>query len=89
MGFRFRKSIGLIPGVKLNLSKSGPSVSVGGKGLTYNIGRKGSRTTIGLPGTGLSYSSYRPHGRKGSTLGGIAGGLILLAAIALFFTLTR
>ncbi len=56
MGLRFRKSIGIIPGVRLNLSKSGlSSLSIGGKGLTYNIGRKGTRATGGLPGTGLSY----------------------------------
>lgn len=59
MGLRFRKSIRLLPGVRLNLSKSGPSsISVGGKGLTYNLGKKGARGTAGLPGTGLSYSHY-------------------------------
>lgn len=56
MGLRFRKSIKLLPGVKLNLSKSGASVSVGGKGLHANIGTSGRITgTASLPGTGLSY----------------------------------
>ncbi len=59
MGLRFRKSISLIPGVRLNLSKNGASsLSVGGKGLTYNIGKKGTRATGSLPGSGLSYSHY-------------------------------
>lgn len=58
MGFRFRKSFKIMPGVRINLSKSGTSLSLGGKGLTHNISSKGSRTTIGLPGTGLSYTSY-------------------------------
>lgn len=62
MPIRFRKSIRLAPGIRLNLSKSGPSsISVGGKGLTYNIGKKGTRKTIGLPGSGLSYSDYDRH----------------------------
>ncbi len=65
MGFRFRKTIGLLPGVRLNISKHGiSSVSVGGKGLTYNIGKKGTRATGGLPGTGLSYSHYTPHKKE-------------------------
>ena len=54
MGFRFRKSIKIIPGVRLNLSKSGISTSLGGKGATVNIGKR-SRATIGIPGTGISY----------------------------------
>lgn len=59
MGLRFRKAISLIPGVRLNISKQGvSSLSLGGRGFTYNIGKKGTRATGGLPGTGLSYSHY-------------------------------
>lgn len=57
MGFRFRRSIKLFPGVRLNLSKSGVSTSVGVPGATVNVGRRGVRRTVGLPGTGISYSS--------------------------------
>ncbi len=56
MGLRFHKSLKLIPGIRLNFSKSGPSVSLGQRGATYNIGTKGQRATVGLPGSGLSYS---------------------------------
>ena len=56
MGFRFHKAISLIPGVRLNLSKTGPSLSVGERGSTFNIGEKGTRATVGLPGSGMSYS---------------------------------
>ena len=56
MGFRFRKSIKLFPGVRLNLSKSGVSTSIGRPGATINISARGTRATVGLPGTGLSYS---------------------------------
>lgn len=62
MGFRFRKSIKLAPGVRLNISKKGlSSVSIGRSGARVNIGKKGTRSTIGIPKTGLSYSSYRPY----------------------------
>ena len=38
MGFKLRKSIKLLPGVKLNLSKEGiSSVSIGKRGATVNI----------------------------------------------------
>ena len=60
MGLRFRKTISVLPGVRLNISKSGVSASIGRKGLMLNIGRKGARGTIGLPGTGLSYSEKLP-----------------------------
>ncbi len=56
MGFRFRKSIKLFPGVRINLSKSGVSTSVGVPGATVNFSDRGTRTTVGIPGTGMSYS---------------------------------
>lgn len=61
MGFRFRRSIGLVPGVRLNLSGGGASVSLGVRGLRYTVGSKGTRVTAGIPGTGLSWTQYRPH----------------------------
>jgi hypothetical protein len=64
MGFRFRKSIKLLPGVRLNLSKSGVSASLGRPGATVNIGNKGTRGTVGIPGTGLSYSERIAPDRK-------------------------
>lgn len=67
MGFRFRKTISLLPGVRLNISKSGVSASVGGKGASVNIGQGGRvRGTVGLPGSGMSYSeSVTPSTKKG------------------------
>lgn len=55
MGFRFRKSITIIPGVRLNLSNGAPSLSVGPRGASVSIGRRGTFANLGLPGTGLSY----------------------------------
>lgn len=65
MGFRFRKRINILPGVKLNISNKGiSSVSIGKSGATVNLSKKGTRTTIGVPGTGVSYSKYQPHRTK-------------------------
>lgn len=57
MGFRFRRSVKLLPGVRLNFSTRGVSTSIGGRGATLNIGRRGTRATVGLPGSGLSYTT--------------------------------
>ncbi|MDR2798261.1 MAG: DUF4236 domain-containing protein [Treponema sp.] len=38
---RFRKSIKIASGLKINLSKSGISTTIGGKGLSANIGSRG------------------------------------------------
>jgi Protein of unknown function (DUF4236) len=58
MGFRYRKSLKLLPGLPVSLSKSGASsLSVGQPGATVNINSKGVRTTIGVPGSGLSYQT--------------------------------
>lgn len=56
MGIRFRKSIKLGGGTKLNLSKSGVGISTGVKGFRVSKNTSGrSRVTSSLPGTGLSY----------------------------------
>ena len=55
-GFRFRKTITIFPGVHINLSKTGVSTSIGGKGASVNVGTQGQKTVnVGIPGTGLSY----------------------------------
>ena len=61
MGFRFRKRIKIAPGIRLNLSKSGTSLSVGKPGATFNFGSRGERITTGVPGTGISYSKQLGH----------------------------
>lgn len=55
MGFRFRKSISIIPGVRLNLSNGGASMSVGPRGASVSFTKRGTYANFGLPGTGLSY----------------------------------
>lgn len=78
MGLRFRKNINLLPGIRLNLSKGGASVSVGRKGATINLGRKGARATIGAPGSGFSYSQ-----EASSRKGGISKLFLLICVIVI------
>ena len=62
MGLRFRKSIKILPGVKVNISKKGiSSIGLGKSGASINLNKKGIRTNIGIPGTGISYSKYHPN----------------------------
>src|ERR1041384_898137 len=58
MPVRIRKSFNLFPGVKMNMSKGGMSITVGGKGFHLNFSKRGVRQTVGLPGSGISESSY-------------------------------
>lgn len=64
MAFRFRKSLKIVPGLRLNLSKSGVSLSAGKKGATINVSKRGTRLTAGIPGSGLSYSVIAPKKAK-------------------------
>jgi hypothetical protein len=66
MGFRFRKKIG-----PFNLSKSGVSLSIGRRGMTVNTPlittrQRRTRLTVGLPGSGVSYTTgiSGPRGYK-------------------------
>ncbi len=73
MGLNFRKSISLGKGLKLNLSKSGPSVSFGKSGFRQSINLKGqARTTVGIPGTGIYYTKTNDVKK---VVGGITGKL--------------
>src|SRR3954452_17728192 len=60
MGWRFRRSIRVLPGVRWNFGLKSTSVSIGGRGLHYTVGTKGARISAGLPGTGLSWSQAAP-----------------------------
>jgi hypothetical protein len=67
MGFRFRRTFTVIPGVRINLGKRGASVSVGVRGAHVTMGPRGTRTTVGIPGTGASCTKQiRPTRASGS-----------------------
>lgn len=54
-----RKNV--LPGLRVNLSKSGPSLSVGVRGAHVTLGRRGITRTVGIPGTGIFYTSRSGH----------------------------
>jgi hypothetical protein len=78
MSFRFRRSARLGP-LRFNFAKGGlSSISVGGRGASFNIpvNRSGGpRTTVGLPGTGLSWSVEHSPDRPAAIPAGPAAGL--------------
>ncbi len=56
MGLRFRKSVKIAPGVRLNIGKKSVGVSAGVKGYRKSINSSGRVTTsIGTPVAGVSY----------------------------------
>lgn len=64
MGVRFRKSLKIAPGVKLNLNKKSVGLTFGGKGAHYTVNSKGRKTsTVGIPKTGIYYTKTS-GGRK-------------------------
>jgi hypothetical protein len=59
MGLLFRRSVKILPGVRLNLSRSGLGVSAGVRGLRVGVDAKGRKyTSAGIPGTGISTRHY-------------------------------
>lgn len=70
---RFRKSVKITKGVKLNLSKTGASFTLGtGKGLSFNVGNKGAYLNWSIPGTGV-YDRVRLDTLLKDKLGGLFG----------------
>jgi hypothetical protein len=70
--------LSILPGVRVNLSKSGASTSIGPRGADVNIGRDGVTTNAGIPGTGLSYRQKIGGGQHSHGMLGVAalvGGL--------------
>jgi len=65
MSFRFWRRVKILPGVTLNLSKTGGSLSFGPRGAKLTIGPHGSRTSVGIPGTGLFYTKTYASKRRG------------------------
>ena len=72
MGTRFRRSFKVAPGVRVNLNKKSASISFGPKGLKHTVSTTGkSRTTVGIPGTGLSYTTSS-GGKSGAQQGAVS-----------------
>jgi len=67
MAFRFFRRMGIAPGLSLNFSKSGISPSIGVRGARVTLGRSGVRRTVGIPGTGMFYTTVDGGGDRGSS----------------------
>ena len=68
MSIRFRRSVKLIPGVRLNFNKDSVGMSFGVRGAHYTVNSKGRRTaSVGIPGTGLYAVETLSSGRKSGT----------------------
>lgn len=55
MALRFRKSVKILPGVKVNFGLKGTSLSVGARGASISIGKQGVYSNVSIPGTGISF----------------------------------
>lgn len=69
LSLRFRRSVKLGKGVRLNVTKRGVGVSFGTRGLRHSIHSTGRRTsTVGIPGSGLYYTKTKTtKGRSRAT----------------------
>lgn len=82
MGLRFQKRIRLAPGLTLNVSKRGVSLSVGRRGATLNVGAPGGpRATVGVPGSGLSYTLRLQRLRGWATAHPVLAGVLSVAVV--------
>jgi hypothetical protein len=93
MGFRFTRRVSIIPGLRVNLNKSGASLSLGGRGHWLTVGPRGRRVTLGIPGTGIYWTekippSALPHAGHRSAFGLVVI-LLALAAVLCWAAATR
>lgn len=61
MGFRFYRRKQLLPGLRMNLSRRGPSLTFGVRGAHVTVGKRGVSRSVGIPGTGMFWTSRHGH----------------------------
>lgn len=65
MGLRFRRSVQLCKGVRLNFGKTGTSISFGGNGFRKTFHTSGKVTTsVGIPGTGIYWTESTNRNKR-------------------------
>lgn len=74
MGLRFGRSIKLAPGLRMNFSTRGVSLSAGPRGASINVSSRGVYGNVGIPGTGISYRGKLGGGGHSSPGGSYAQG---------------
>ena len=63
MGFRVRRSVQIVPGVRFNVSKTGVGLGFGPKGMRYTVHSSGRRTyTVRSGVPGIYYQSQHQAG---------------------------
>lgn len=92
MAWNFRRRVKLLPGVTLNIGKRGVSTSIGPRGARVTYGHGKRRTTVGIPGTGISHTAVKSttKGKKPSkpaSEGLDFGQLLGLGIVGLFVAL--
>ncbi|MBN9074293.1 MAG: DUF4236 domain-containing protein [Rhizobiales bacterium] len=66
MGFRFRRSVKIAPGIRINFNKNSTSVRIGPRGLGYTISSTGKkRAKAGATGTAQAFDQAEASARKG------------------------
>jgi Protein of unknown function (DUF4236) len=92
--FRLFRRVRIAPGLSINLTKAGPSLSLGVRGAHVTLGRSGIRKTLGVPGTGVFFTSrsgYHTGAHTGQPFHDasppLAGFARLLHAVAVAFLL--
>ncbi len=55
--FRLYRRVHIFSGLTVNVLRSGPSLSVEVRGAHVTLGRRGVTRTVGIPGTGIYYTS--------------------------------
>ena len=79
MGLRFRKSINLGGGFRLNLNKKSVGLSVGTKGVRYSVNSDGRKITVdGMEGYTLYWTESKTKNSK-------KGGFFWVLAWIIFF----
>lgn len=85
MSIRFRKTINLGGGLKLNLNKKSAGLSFGGKGARFSVNSDGRKTTsVGIPGTGI-YWTKSSEGKSSLTPLNIITLVLLFPFIILYW----
>ncbi|MBK5263340.1 MAG: DUF4236 domain-containing protein [Peptostreptococcaceae bacterium] len=59
MGFNFRRSKNIGKGFRINMTQNGPGLSFGKKGARVTVNKDGVRGSVGIPGSGMSYSKQK------------------------------
>lgn len=88
MSWRFRRSIKIAKGVRLNVGKTGLGISAGVRGARIGFNKKGTYTNTGIPGTGLYSINYLNNSKvsAGRQDGQYSSSLLLLGGIVLIIS---